>query len=50
MTVVTRSRRERVATAMRVMIGVPVTRGMPTASRTEARAPPHTEEFRQLYA
>ena len=31
-----------------MIMGGPVTRGMVTASRPEARAPPHTEEFRQL--
>ena len=39
--------------AMRAIIGSragDLVVGMLTASRPEARAPPHTEEFRQLYA
>ena len=46
-------RRERVIMAMRAIIGSragDLVVGMLTASRPEARAPPHTEEFRQLYA
>ena len=48
--VVTSGRSERVILAMRVIMGGPVTRGMLPASRPEVRAPPRTEEFRQLCA